>query len=211
MVLIGWSDGRKTLVAEANIPQWLHRPQESTGFIMQGVEKIEGWMKIQHTHPEWHEVRLALVRWDFTIQGNTWTILKHANGYEDEWQTHWELRAAPIFIQAVEGLSCCSSTSFDLQAAICTIIPHDSQPLHLEARNATRSVVHHVVRNLQHELKGIEILWQGFLFGHESLALISPEKLLLKSPVNISPSLWRSPICHGGALALNFLLLGANM
>ena len=58
---------------------------------MQGMEKIEGWMKIQHTHPEWHEVRLALVRWDFTIQGNTWTILKHANGYEDEWQTHWEL------------------------------------------------------------------------------------------------------------------------
>ena len=91
MVLIGWSDGRKTLVAEANIPQWLHRPQESTGFIMQGLERIEGWMKIQHSHPEWHEVRIALMRWDFTIQGNTWTILKHANGYEDEWQTHWEL------------------------------------------------------------------------------------------------------------------------
>ena len=50
MVLIGWSDGKKTLVAESEIPPWLHRHQESTGFIMQGVEKIEGWMKIQHTH-----------------------------------------------------------------------------------------------------------------------------------------------------------------
>ena len=58
---------------------------------MQGVEKIEGWLRIQHTHPEWHTVCLALCRWDFKIQGNTWTIYKHANGYEDEWQTHSKL------------------------------------------------------------------------------------------------------------------------
>ena len=47
-------------------------------------------MKIQHTNPEWHLVRLALCRWDFKIQGNTWTILKHASGFKDDWQTHWE-------------------------------------------------------------------------------------------------------------------------
>ena len=92
MVLIGWDEGRRWLVPAGDIPSWLLKQQDSPGFIMQGVEKIEGWLKIQHTHPEWHEVHLALCRWDFNIQGNTWTIYKHANGFENDWQTHWEFQ-----------------------------------------------------------------------------------------------------------------------
>ena len=82
MVFIGWDEGKRTMVPVDKIPSWLLKPQDSPGFVRQGVEKFEGWLRIQHTHPEWHEVKLAMFRWEFTIHGDTWTIYKHANDYE---------------------------------------------------------------------------------------------------------------------------------
>ena len=101
MVLIGWSDGEKTLLPDAEVPAWLSCEQNAPGFIMQGAESIEGYLRIQHTSPEWHLVRLVLWRWDFKIQGNTWTILKHVNGFRDGWQTHWD------FLQHLTGPAVC--------------------------------------------------------------------------------------------------------
>ena len=88
MVFIGWDEGKRTMVPMDKIPSWLLKPQGSPGFVRQGVEKYEGWLRIQHTHPEWHKVQLAMFRWEFRIHGDTWTIYKHANDYEPDWQTH---------------------------------------------------------------------------------------------------------------------------
>ena len=88
MVFIGWEEGKRTMVPVDTIPAWLLKTQDSPGFQRQGIEKFEGWLRIQHVHPEWHQVKLAMFRWEFTIYGDRWTIYKHANDYEQDWQTH---------------------------------------------------------------------------------------------------------------------------
>ena len=88
MVFIGWEEGKRTMVPVDKIPSWLLKTQDSPGFQRQGIEKFEGWLRIQHVHPEWHQVKLAMFRWEFTIYGDRWTIYKHANDYEQDWQTH---------------------------------------------------------------------------------------------------------------------------
>ena len=90
MVFIGWSEGKRTMVPMDKIPSWLLKPQGSPGFVRQGIEKFEGWIQIQYTHPEWHQLQLAMFRWEFKIHGDTWTIYKHANDYDKDWQTHQE-------------------------------------------------------------------------------------------------------------------------
>ena len=67
----------------------LLRPQSSPCFVAQWAESIAGRMKIQHANLEWHDVNIVLWRWDFEIEGEHWTFLKHANGLYDRWQTHW--------------------------------------------------------------------------------------------------------------------------
>ena len=88
MVFIGWTDGKRTMVPNDKVPTWLQKPQGSSAFQRQGIEKFEGWLRIQYAQPEWHEVKLAMFRWEFTIYGDKWTVYKHANDYEPDWQTH---------------------------------------------------------------------------------------------------------------------------
>ena len=88
MVFIGWSEGKRTMVPMDKVPSWLLKPQGSSAFKRHGIETFEGWIRIQYAHPEWYELKLAMFRWEFTIYGDKWTVYKHANDYDKDWQTH---------------------------------------------------------------------------------------------------------------------------
>ena len=88
MVFIGWDEGKRSMVPQDQVPSRLLKPQSSSAFNRHGIETFEGWIRIQYAQPEWYELRLAMFRWEFTILGDKWTIYKHANAYEEDWQTH---------------------------------------------------------------------------------------------------------------------------
>ena len=88
MVFIGWEEGKRSMVPQDQVPSRLLKPQSSSAFNRHGIETFEGWIRIQYAQPEWYELRLAMFRWEFTILGDKWTIYKHANAYEEDWQTH---------------------------------------------------------------------------------------------------------------------------
>ena len=49
-------------------------------------------MQIQHADPQWHQVRIVMWRWDWTINGEHWIFLKHANGLFDHWEYMGKIR-----------------------------------------------------------------------------------------------------------------------
>ena len=88
MVLIGWE-----LISKEDVPEHdaesCVRHQRDPSYRGQWAEAISGRLRIQHVNPEWRDVNIVLWRWDFAIEGERWTFLKHANGLYDRWQTHW--------------------------------------------------------------------------------------------------------------------------